>query len=67
MALAFLFSELNRVKHDFEIPKLDLRAFIIDHGARAGSAEEAGQVSGWMDGLGISFPTLELFDSLPLT
>ena len=49
MVLAFL---LKQLAHDTAIPSLDLTAFIVDHQARANSAEEALTVSGWLNGFG---------------
>lgn len=54
MALAYLFSELNRARRDsdFEIPRLELNAFIVDHKARENSRNEAAEVSQWLSDLG---------------
>lgn len=51
MALAFLLS--NLLKHEPPEDFVQLHAFIIDHGVRAGSRQEATKVSQWLNRMGI--------------
>ena len=52
MALALLFAKLRDNHHKYAFPPLALHGFIVDHGARKESAEEAGRVSEWLNGRG---------------
>ena len=50
MALAFLCRQLISEQL---LPDLSLQAFVVDHGSRKESTEEANKVAGWLEDLGI--------------
>jgi hypothetical protein len=53
MALATLCSGLRRRSSQQQGEALSLTAFVVDHGLRAGSRDEALEVAGFLDALGM--------------